>query len=431
MNGDRLELIGAMLPKVPNPLIDLFDLHGIKHKHRHWVAKGKDGYYKLAPVGSVGQRHLRLEGELLQGFRHSNIVKGNLCSSDGWEILRTDSVDGDSLTKIRDNLSSAEKTQILAEIESAVLYINEKGILHSDVSASNILWNGNQSYLIDFEEAFRVAPPKGKLDSPDFIGGPPCCWGDVGYGANTYLCLASLRAWLFTPEFLDLKRELTNIGIWNPNSKGNTCEPWSTVDDGSVYQTITFGAERVPGQRDPDLRFRHLSATKKISFANKRVLDIGCNFGRLGAFLDTLEVLEYVGVDLSEEYINVARKIAVLEGRDKARFVAGDICAKETIDRLKTFSPDGYDIIICQSVYHHILDKELFWAQVAKLNNAWFVFEGPTDDGRYLLTGSWDEETQYIRGLGYENIWQSEDNDFRWRILTLFEKIGDAGVESV
>jgi SAM-dependent methyltransferase len=419
------------LPKVPQRLIDRLELQGIKHKHRHWVAKGKNFYYKLAPAGSVGQKHLRTEGNLLQGFRHSNIVTGSLCSSDEWEILRTDLVDGESLTKIRDQLSTAVKTQILTEIESAVSYVNEKGILHCDVAAPNILWNGTQSFLIDFEEAVPIVPPKRKFDSPDFVGGSPCCFGDVGYGASTYLCLSTLRAWLFTPEFHGLKRELTKIGVWNPNSKGNTCEPWSTLDNGSIYQTITFGTEKVKGQRDPDLRFRHISASKKLSFANRRVLDIGCNFGRLGAFLETLDISAYVGVDLSEEYVSIATRIAELEGRRNAHFVAGDICANETLDRLKMISPDGFDVIICQSVYHHILNKQLFWAQIARLNNSWFVFEGPTDDGRYLLKESWAEEKKYIQGLGYESVWQSEDNDFRWRLLTLFERVRDPRIASI
>ena len=94
-------------------------------------------------------------------------------------------------------------------------------------------------------------------------------------------------------------------------------------------------------------------------------------------------------------------------------------------------SPDGFDVIICQSVYHHILNKQLFWTQIARLNNSWFVFEGPTDNGRYLLKESWAEEKKYIQGLGYESVWQSEDNDFRWRLLTLFEKVSDPPIASI
>ena len=217
---------------------------------------------------------------------HPNIVEGYSCPEDGWEVVKIHRIPGEALTHIRSRLNNHEKTQILDEIADAVHYVNCQGILHADVSSDNILWTGSRSYLIDFEEAIRIMPPISKAESPDFIGGPPCCWGKNVYGYHAYACIASLREWLLTPEFLELKRDLTKVGVWSPYSIGNTCDPWTTPDNESVYQTVTFGNETIKGQRDPDLRFRHLSTSKTISFDGKRILDIGCNFGRLGAFLN-------------------------------------------------------------------------------------------------------------------------------------------------
>jgi SAM-dependent methyltransferase len=420
------KMTGSSLPKIPQALIQLFELSGISHRHRHWVAKGRDGYYKLAPQGSTGQRHIRLEGELLQRLDHRHIVKGSLRSQQDWEVLKIDLIQGEPLTKIRNQLTTEEKMQILDEIASAVEYVNREGIIHADVSSDNIIWTGHQSYLIDFEEAIQVVPPISKIDSPDFIGGPPCCWGDKVYGYKTYLCFDSLRAWLLTPEFLDVERDLTRVGVWNPRSIGNTCDPWSTVDNDSVYQTVIFGNETVKGQRDPELRFRHLGTSKQLSFENKRILDIGCNFGRLGAFLNQFGIMQYVGLDLNRDYVNVAMQLADLEGRRNAQFVVGDVCGSDTVDRLNSISPTGYDIVICQSVYHHFVDKKLFWEQFLKLKARWLIFENPIDEPRYLLMNSWQEEKDHIRGLGYETIWESYDNDFLWRILALFEKSSES-----
>ena len=415
-------MTGSLLPRVPEAVVECFGLKEISHKYRHWEAKGKEGLYKLAPQGSIGQKHIRLEGELLERLDHPHIVKGSVRARDDWEVLKIEAIEGKPLTKIRDQLSTEAKMRILEEIESAVEYVNGAGIIHADVCSENILWNGSWSYLIDFEEAILAVPPLSKLDSPDFIGGPPCCWGDNGYGYKTYLCFDSLRAWLLTPEFLDVQREATKIGVWNPYSAGNTCDPWSTPDDGSVYQTVKFGNAIVKGQRDPDLRFRHLSASKALSFDGKRILDIGCNFGRLGAFLDQFAIKQYVGLDLNPDYINVASKIAELEGRRNVRFLVGDICGSETPQILETLSPTGFDIVICQSVYHHIADKKLLWNRILMLKSRWVVFENPIDDARYLLTSSWPEEKEYLRSIGYESIWESYDNDYASRILAVFER---------
>jgi len=380
-----------------------------------------DGYYKLAPFGSPGEKSLRTEGELLASLDHPHIVKGANRSESGWEILKVNTIEGQPLTKVRDTLSTQTKMQILEEVESALRYINNKGILHADVCSENILWTGKESCLIDFEEAVLAAPLKA-TDSPDFIGGPPCCWGDNGYGYNTYLCFASLREWLLMPEFLSLKGEISAKGEWNPHSPGNTCEPWSTPDNGSVYQTIAFGNVSVKGQRDPDLRFRYLGTSKQVCFENTRVLDIGCNFGRLGAFLNQFGILQYVGLDLSAGYIDVAGRIAELEGRKNSQFLVGDICDVEIKDRLAELAPRGYDVVICQSVYHHIDNKKRFWEHVARLNTRSVIFENPINDGRYLLTNSWSEEKEYLRSIGYAMKWESYDNDYSSRVLAVFER---------
>jgi 2-polyprenyl-3-methyl-5-hydroxy-6-metoxy-1,4-benzoquinol methylase len=423
MDASLQPMMGPLLPQVPETLVKTLDLKDVFHRYRHWVAKSANAFYKLAPLGSAGENFIRLEGELLQRFDHPNIVKGSLQSQLDWEILRMDAIPGEPLTKIRSKLTTETKMQILGEIENAVKYINNHGILHADVCSENILWTGKQSYLIDFEEAILTTSPLTNIDSPDFIGGPPCCWGDNGYGYKTYLCFASLREWLLTPEFLELKQDLIKTGVWNPHSTGNTCDPWSTPDDGSVYQTVSFGNTTVKGQRDPHLRFKHLSTSKQISFESKRILDIGCNFGRLGAFLNSFGVTQYVGLDLSPDYIDVAKKIATLEGRSNSKFIVGDVCAQETLDRLATLSPAGYDIVICQSVYHHIKDKKLLWKHILKLQSQWVVFENPIDDAKYLLTDSWEDEKAYLRKIGYDITWESYDNDYSSRVLAVFEKI--------
>ena len=412
------------MAEVPADLLEALDIKKVCYRNsRHWVGSSRSAFYKMAPKDSMGQTRIRLEASILQKLKHPNVVRGRLLENYDWEILKVEVVQGEPLTQLRHRLSTDEKIRILVEVESAIKYINAEGVLHTDVSSENVIWDGSQSYLIDFEEAKQIIPPINMPHSPDVIGGPPCCWGDIGYGYKTYLCLDSLRAWLLTPEFLDLADCLHRVGAWTPCSLGNMCDPWTTPDEGSVYQTVTFGNQMVSGQRDPELRFRYLCTSKKIPFGNKRVLDVGCNFGMLGAFLGKLGIAQYVGLDMSPDYIELASRIAKLEGRNNSFFVAGDICSEETEINLSALSPNGYHIVVCQSVYHHVLDKQIFWKMVSSLGCHWIIFEGPVNASRYLLTKSWVEEKALIGAMGYKVSFESLDNDYPGRILAVFEKV--------
>lgn len=418
-----MNTLGLQLPESLQTILDVLKIKDASYRnYRHWVGRSENAFYKLASKDSLGQMQIRLEGEILQKLKHPGVVSGRLIDDGNWEILKVDAIQGVTLTTILDRLSTDEKMRILAGLEDIIEYINGNGILHTDIGPDNVLWDGKQSYLIDFEESKLIRSPISIANSPDIIGGPPCCWGDIGFGYNTYSCLDALRAWLLKEEFLDLKHRVSQIGAWTPYSLGNTCQPWTTRDDGSPYQTITFGNGEVSGQRDPELRFRYLSTSKRISFAGKKVLDIGCNFGRLGAFLEKFDITLYVGLDIAREYINVASEMAKLEGRRNSTFVVGDICNNETMDILRTSSPSGYDVVICQSVYHHFVDKDKFWKQFSTLGSRWLIFEGPTDDPTCMLTGSWEGEKGFIRGKGYKTVFESYENDFSGRVLALFER---------
>jgi SAM-dependent methyltransferase len=419
-------MVGALLPDVPQTLSDSLGITNISNRYWFWLGRSRDWFYKLAPSGSSGSQRVRSEAAILGRLRHPSVARGQLVETPEWEILKVEAIGGHPLANVRDDLGTDEKFRIIEDLDETLSYVNGEGILHTDISPTNVLWDGRRAHLIDFEDARRLRSPIRREDSPDFIGGPPCCWGDLGPGYRTYLCLQSLREWLLQSEFESLKHDIGRSGVWNPSSMGNTCYPWSTRDDGSVYQSIAFGNEVIVGQREPELRLQYLAATKRISFTHASVLDIGCNFGRLGALLDRLKIARYVGVDLNPEYVRLAGEIARLEGRRKSSFVAGDVCRDETFDTLTGLAPAGYDIVICQSVYHHLPDKAKFWDCFARLGCRWFIFEGPVDDSRCLLKESWAAEKDFIRGIGYELIHEARDtNDFGRRAVALFETTGD------
>ena len=56
-----------------------------------------------------------------------------------------------------------------------------------------------------------------------------------------------------------------------------------------------------------DQRFRQFWA--EIDFSGKKILDVGCGFGRLAKFLDKrYQNFSYTGIDVVPEFIEVAKK---------------------------------------------------------------------------------------------------------------------------
>jgi SAM-dependent methyltransferase len=84
--------------------------------------------------------------------------------------------------------------------------------------------------------------------------------------------------------------------------------------------------------------------------ARPRVLDVGCG---TAAIFDLLGDCEYVGVDLSERYLQAARK----RHGQRARFVCGDVSAPDVLRSLRAEGP--FDVILLGAVLHHLPDERV------------------------------------------------------------------------
>jgi len=96
------------------------------------------------------------------------------------------------------------------------------------------------------------------------------------------------------------------------------------------YHSYKIGEVNIPGQRQPKIR---LDGFKKyIEFADKVVIDFGCN---VGAMLHHLpEIKLGVGFDYDENCINSANNIAKLINKDNLSYHTHD------------FDKDGYDNLL-------------------------------------------------------------------------------------
>lgn len=87
---------------------------------------------------------------------------------------------------------------------------------------------------------------------------------------------------------------------------------------------------------------------------NKRILELGCSAGRYSFLFEKENPHSVVGIDISDEMINIAKEKAVNQG-SKVKFVHGDI------SNLDLYINEKFDFIFSSTTFHYIEDiKGLF-----------------------------------------------------------------------
>jgi 2-polyprenyl-3-methyl-5-hydroxy-6-metoxy-1,4-benzoquinol methylase len=100
---------------------------------------------------------------------------------------------------------------------------------------------------------------------------------------------------------------------------------------------------RYAGIIQKDFMYRQLGVGLDLS--GKRLLDFGCGTGQTSTQLAALGAF-VVGIDISPELIELARRRAELDGvTDHVQF--------QNVDLLKA-PPDSFDLILCSAVLHHV-----------------------------------------------------------------------------
>jgi len=141
----------------------------------------------------------------------------------------------------------------------------------------------------------------------------------------------------------------------------------------SGYHSFELGGKRYTGTRDNVSR---IEAIKGFDFADKVVLDIGCNMGGMLHVLS--DTIKYgVGIDFSPKCINAANVVKDLNGKNNVNFYVFDL-DKEALDLI-----DGYvleeevDICMFLAIAMHIKKwKEVIEYCYAKCDTLLFESNG-------------------------------------------------------
>lgn len=82
---------------------------------------------------------------------------------------------------------------------------------------------------------------------------------------------------------------------------------------------------------------------KKYLKSNSKILDLGCGNGRLVQLVEKKDDIDYIGIDISKQMIEIAKK-----NNPQKQFVLQE-------DPLKiNFKNESFDQVFCLSVFHHI-----------------------------------------------------------------------------
>ena len=136
------------------------------------------------------------------------------------------------------------------------------------------------------------------------------------------------------------------------------------------------------------LRRRQLAVDTVRSYANPRVLDVGCGSGRIGEFVLDAGAARYVGIDFSEPMLALARR-RLERFADRAALIEGDFH--------ETGLEGSFDVILALGLFDYLPHPERTIARIAELCAddgcvvasfpAWSWFKGPIRKARYEWIG--------------------------------------------
>lgn len=149
---------------------------------------------------------------------------------------------------------------------------------------------------------------------------------------------------------------------------------------------------------------------------SSRILDIGCGVGRWGdELVPCLDNGVYVGLDFSENIIEVARKSAPVDDSHRKYYVGAfqnlaDVLGHECID-------PGFDVVIINGVLMYINDSDITCCmnnvvKARKENSVLYIKESVGVNSRYTLKDIYSEEL-------------SSDYNAIYRCVTEYQSIFD------
>jgi serine/threonine protein kinase len=210
---------------------------------------------RIAVHDSATARAARSEAALLSALSHPHLIElREFVMLDGAVVLVLELADGGSLAELlrrRDRLTPAEVAASLSPIAAALAHAHDEGVLHGDVSASNVLFTAaGQPKLADLGVSRMFGTPDAAIGTPAYVDPVVAAGGAAGAASDVFsLAAVALHA-------------LTGRGPWQRHAA-------ESADDVSADEAL---AQAATGIVD-DLAARLSSYPEKMAEVLTRALD--------------------------------------------------------------------------------------------------------------------------------------------------------------
>jgi SAM-dependent methyltransferase len=118
--------------------------------------------------------------------------------------------------------------------------------------------------------------------------------------------------------------------------------------------------------REATVELAHRASIKP----DARILDVGSGLGGSARYLATEHKCQVTGIDLTQEFVDVANALAGMVGlSDKVTF-------RQASAQEIPFGDNSFDVVLTQHVQMNIADKKSFYSEIARVTrpNGMFVF---------------------------------------------------------
>jgi hypothetical protein len=352
----------------------------------HGLGAAEDRFYKIVPRQAPGpERRQDARGEL-DLLRRCRGLAGvpealELIEDAHRQILVLQRVPGRPLGVIE--LGWPRFALIMLRLIRLVWIIARRGVRHNDLRPENVMVGPNgQIHLVDFDQASTGRLPECLLAGLGLpVGDAPVCNGLLAPMRERIQARLSPRL-LRALRGRRLRRRRVGALASLPAGAGPAAralhEAWriaaganaSSPGRAIAYYELDFDRLRLPGERPWAARWRVLRHV--TTYANRRVLELGCNMALLSTFvLKEAGAGAALAVDHDPVILAAAAKVALAFGvQPQFRQVDFDRDPGWE-DQLAAFAPD---VVVALSVLHWVDDKGRLLAFLGRFDEV--IFEG-------------------------------------------------------
>lgn len=337
-----------------------------------------------------------------------------------------------SFTEMLDRASLGEILEIWKNLNKCVEGLFHKGIVHCDLHEENIRFRENgEIVLIDFEESRCIPQNVEYVYSLDYLGKNEvsslgeCVLSSTYNNKERRNCLIRLK------EEFDksiTKRIPSQIKKCNYDKGNGICTSLDHGESQEIYQSINTALFKVEGQRgfkdDRALLIKEIVdiLTKGLPYT---FVDVGSNNGNFCREISGQMKgrVKCVGLEGFSEFNVLARALSFLDGCYNIEFY-DFVCGEDNLIELNIDTPCIFTVF---SVWHHIINKDVFLSQVKSMDTRYMIFEMAVQSECYGGK-TWEEELKYITekvNFKYCEV-IGESKDYKRPIIVLAKKYIDA-----